>query len=208
MPKVKLNFSRLPIPEKIAKARQIVAALTGNPDFPDPTPAIPVLNNAIEGLETAFVASQAARQDAKTRTTEQNSAEDTLDRLFSQSASYVEAVAGDNESLIQSAAMDLRVAAVSTNEAPGAPAALSATGGDHDGEIDLTWDTTPGSRSYIIEKSLDPPTPTSWAHAGVSTRSRITINNLTSGSRYWFRVAAINSNGQSGWSDPATKIAP
>jgi hypothetical protein len=55
---------------------------------------------------------------------------------------------------------------------------------------------------------VDPPTPTSWTHAGVATKSRATISGLTSGTRYWFRVAAVNSNGQSGWSDPAAKMAP
>ena len=104
--------------------------------------------------------------------------------------------------------MAIRASAVSTSEKPTQPAALAVTAGDHDGEIDLTWDTIVGSKSYVIEKSPDPPTPTSWAHAGVSTKSRTTVSGLTSGTRYWFRVAAINANGQSGWSDPATKIAP
>lgn len=60
----------------------------------------------------------------------------------------------------------------------------------------------------MIQKSPDPPTETSWAHAGVSTKSKATIADLDSGTRYWFRVAAVNANGQSGWSDPAMKIAP
>jgi fibronectin type III domain protein len=85
---------------------------------------------------------------------------------------------------------------------------LGATAGDHDGEIDLSWDTVDGAKSYVIEQSLDPPTVTSWGHAGVSTKSSAAINGLTSGTRYWFRVAAVNANGTSGWSDPATKIAP
>jgi hypothetical protein len=59
-----------------------------------------------------------------------------------------------------------------------------------------------------MEKSPDPPTPTSFTHAGVCTRSAFTVTGLTSGTRYWFRVAAINANGQSAWSDPAMKIAP
>ena len=33
-------------------------------------------------------------------------------------------------------------------------------------------------------------------------------SGLTSGTRYWFRVAAAGASGQGGWSDPATKIAP
>jgi hypothetical protein len=51
-------------------------------------------------------------------------------------------------------------------------------------------------------------TATIWRHAGVSTKSKFTIEGLRSGKRYWIRVAAINTAGQSGWSDPATKIAP
>jgi len=43
---------------------------------------------------------------------------------------------------------------------------------------------------------------------GTSTKSTTTIDGLTSGTRYWFRVAAVAALGQSGWSDPATKIAP
>ena len=40
------------------------------------------------------------------------------------------------------------------------------------------------------------------------TKATFTASGLTSGTRYWFRVASVNNNGQSGWSDPATKIAP
>ena len=43
---------------------------------------------------------------------------------------------------------------------------------------------------------------------GASTKFSFTAAGLASGSRYRFRATAINSNGQSGWSDPATKIAP
>jgi fibronectin type III domain protein len=208
MARIKLNFSRLPLTEKIARARQIVTALTGNTDFPRPTPELVAITAAIDALEAAFTAVQVARQEAKTKTSDQNSKEDIVDRLLTQLASYVEAVAGDNQTLIQSAGMDVRGPAISTSETPTQPAALTATAGDHDGEIDLSWDTIVGAKSYIIEKSPDPPTATSWSHAGVSTKSKTTISDLTSGTRYWFRVAAINSNGQSGWSDPAVKIAP
>ena len=79
---------------------------------------------------------------------------------------------------------------------------------DHDGEIDLSWEPVSGAKSYVVEKSVDPPTAASYAHDAVVTRSKHTAAGLTSGTRYWFRVAAVNNNGQSGWSDPATKIAP
>ena len=89
-----------------------------------------------------------------------------------------------------------------------APTALSVTEGDHAAELDLSYDRVSGAKSYVIEQSPDPPTATSWVHATVSTKSSVTISGLVSGTRYWFRVAAVTSAGQTGWSDPATKIAP
>lgn len=208
MAKLKLNFSRLSLSEKIAKARQIVTALTGNTNFPTPSPALSVVTTAIRDTETAAAEAQQARQTAKEKTSVQNQKEDALEKLVAQLAAYVESVAGDDEQLILSAGMDTRARSVAATETPAQPQGLSASAGDHDGEIDLSWDKLTGARSYVIETSNDPPTDKGWSHAGVSTRSTFTVNGLTSGTRYWFRVAAVNANGQSGWSDPAMKIAP
>ena len=125
-----------------------------------------------------------------------------------QIVAHVDSVSGGDEAKILSAGLDTRAAATATTQPPPQPAALDATAGDRDGELDASWDTVAGAKSYVIEISEDPPTPTSWKHAGVSTKSKFTIEGLQSGKRYWIRVAAINTAGQSGWSDPATKIAP
>ena len=81
MAQIKLNFSRLSIPEKIARARQIVTALTGNPHFTSPQPPLASITTAASELETAFADVQAIRQEAKTKTTIQNAKEDVLDKL-------------------------------------------------------------------------------------------------------------------------------
>lgn len=206
MPRIRLNLSKLSITEKIAKARQIVTALTGNADFPTPSPPLANITTAANELKTANDEVLASRQTAKEKTAIQNQKEDALNQLLTQCAAYVESVGGNNEQLILSAGMAMRAPAVATTDAPTQPEALTATAGDHDGEIDLSWDTVAGAKSYVIERSPDPPT--TWTHAGVSTRSTFVVQNLTSGARYWFRVAALNGNGQSGWSDPAMKIAP
>jgi len=208
MSKIKLNLRNLTIPEKIARSQQIVAALTGNPNFNAPHPPLAQVTAAINELEAASNAAQAARQDAKAKTAAQNAKEEALDRIMTQLVAHVESVAGDDQQLIMSAGLDVRAAAASASATVSAPPALTATAGDHDGEIDLSWDTVRGARSYVIERSPDPPTESSWTHAAVSTRSQTTIEDLTSGTRYWFRVAAITATGQSGWSNPAMKIAP
>ena len=208
MPKIKLNLSALTVPEKIAKARQIVTKMTGNAHFPTPTPNLVSVSDAADFAENANGQAQDARQTAKQKTSALNQAEDRLDKLLNQIAGYVESIAGGDEQTILSAGMDVRAVAVATTDTPGQPQALTPTVGDRDGEIDLSWDTVTGAKSYVIDRSGDPVTPASWSHGGVSTKSNFTAEGLNSGARYWFRVAAVNNNGQSGWSDPVTKIAP
>ena len=207
MAKVKLNFRRLSVPEKLAKARQIIAALTDNPRFTNPVPPLPTLTAGVNDLEGAYTTAQADKQSWRSSVDVQTAKEDAFDQLFSQCASYVESVAGADESVISSAGMDLKSAGGSPT-LPDAPTSLDVTMGDHDGELDLSWDPVSNAKSYLIQRSVDPNNAASWAHAGTSTKSSTTIDGLTSGTRYWFRVCAVGALGQSGWSDPATKIAP
>jgi hypothetical protein len=197
----------LTIPEKITRAQQIVAALTGNPNFTAPHPTLAEVTTAINELEAAANAAQAARYEARARTAAQSLKEEALVRIMSQLVAHVASVAGDDPDKVLSAGLDVR-AASSTPSAPTTPPVLTATTGDHEGEIDLSWDTIRNARSYTIERSADPPTTDSWTHAEISIRSSITLEGLTSGTRYWFRVAAVTTNGQSPWSNPAMKIAP
>ena len=88
------------------------------------------------------------------------------------------------------------------------PQSFVATTGDSDGEIDLSWSSVNGAQSYIIELSLQAPPNASWTHIQTVTKSSHTVTGLTSGTRYWFRVAAVSAGGQSGWSDISTRIAP
>ncbi len=207
MAKVKLDFKRLSVSDKIVRAQQIVKNLTGNPDFPTPNPPLAQVTAAIQLLETKVVSAQAARQAAQAATAEQNDAEDALDRIIDQVGGYIESVSGGEEAKIISAGVSVRSFTSAPRELT-TPEALAATEGDHDGEIQLHWDRVPPARSYVVELSPDPPTDTSWAHQKVVTTSSSTISGLTRGGKYWFRVAAIGASGQSGWSDPATKIAP
>lgn len=204
---IKLNFGRLSVPEKIALTRRIVTRMTGNARFTTSQPPLSAITAAADTLEQAESEAQTARQEAKAKTTTRNNKEDDLGRLMTQAVGYVTAIAGGDEEVIQSAGMDVR-ATPGASAAPVLPAALSATAGDHDGTMDLSWDPVVEAASYVVEMSPDPVTATSWKHQGVSTKSTFTVTGLTSGARVWFRVAAVNPNGQSPWSDPATKIVP
>jgi len=205
MAKVKLNLQSYSITELFEFARNIVTALTGNADFMTPDPPLTDVSTAADELETAYNESQVARQDSQEKTTIMYDKEDALSKLITRLGLYVENTSTGDEAKIQSAGMDVRDEA-GASAPPAVPHALSATAGDMEGEIDLHWEPVSRAKSYIIQQSNDPPGE--WTQAGVVTKSKHSVLNLTSGDKYWFRVAAVGTAGQSGWSDPATRIAP
>lgn len=209
MAQVKLNFRKLSVTEKIARARQIVDAMTANSaSFSKPTPALPDVTATIDAVELANANALKARAAAKESTAILNEKEDQLDELMTWLASYVNSASAGKEEVILSAAMDVRTPAITSNFVPDTPNNIMPTMGDHEGEIDLSWNAKIGAQSYIVEISPNPPTDTSWTQVAVVTASKHTVTGLTSGTKYWFRVAAVGSGGQSGWSDPAVKMAP
>jgi len=207
MARIKLNLRNLSVTDKIAKGRQIVTAMTNNARFANPSPPLSDVTTTLDDLERAFALVQAARSEVTTKIVSQDNAEGKLDQALTQLAGYVESVAGKDDTVITSAGMDTK-APPSAPTIPTAPQGLGATAGEHEGEINLTWKPVANARSYIIEFSLDPATAGSWTHSGVATAANKTIFSLTSGKRYWFRVAAVGAVGQSGWSEHATKIVP
>jgi len=129
-----------------------------------------------------------------------------FDSQFRKLAAYVESIADKDETIIASAGMQTK-AFRTTPSTLTAPGTLSATAGNR--RLDQSQlEKGRQSMSYIIQLSPHPPSAESWGHAETVTIANKTIQNLTSGKKYWFRVAAIGSLGQSGWSEPATKIAP
>lgn len=207
--KVKLNFKSLTMTEKIARARLIVQNMTANADrFPNPMPRLSEVTAVIDAAEQAYNAALQARDLSKQRTAELAEQEDALDEMAGRLASFVESASGGKEEIILSAGMDVRAPNLATGQPPAPPASLSATTGDHEGEIDLSWNASPNAKSYIVERSPNPQTDNSWTQADVVSTSKATIKGLKSGDKYWFRVAAVGSAGTSDWSDPAMKMAP
>lgn len=206
MAKVKLNLNVLTFTEKVQFARSIVTAMTGNGNFTTPVPTLAALTAAANDLEAKSNAAHVKRIAAQTATSLQNDADTELNLKLTQVANYVEIASNGEEAKIASAGIGVRASAAPVGQLP-AVQALAATGGDMEGECDLNWQPVPKTRNYVIEKSLDPATATSWQQGGFSTKSRFTVEGLTSGTKYWFRVAAIGTAGQSPWSDPACTMA-
>jgi hypothetical protein len=207
MARVRLNLAKLSVTEKIARGRHYVTKLTNNPAFADPHPSLAEVNAAVDELEAASAQVQSVKSEITTRVATQEVAVKKLDGLLTRLGSYVESVAGNDNTLISSAGMEIK-GSRSPATIPTTPQGLSATTGDHDGEIILSWKPVPNAYSYIIEFSLDPATPNTWSQLGIATSASKAIGNLTSGKRHWFRTKAVGAAGESGWSEHASKVVP
>jgi len=204
---VKSGVSDLPIPAKIQFARQVVTDMTGNPNFTTPAPTLASVGAAATSLETAFNAAETARQIAKSKTTTMDTMNAALNGLMSLLANYVQQASGGDEAKIETSGFSVRDLPASPIGNLPAPTLLAVSENGGAGSVKLKWKTVRGNKGYIVEIAPDAPTPV-WGPAGGSSKARAEVNGLTSGTKYWFRVCAIGSNGLSPWSALVSKFAP
>ena len=92
---------------------------------------------------------------------------------------------------------------------PDAPTGLSATAGNTQASLSWTAPSNNGGAAlsdYSIQYSTDNTTWTSFSHTA-STTTSATITGLTKNTLYYFRVAAINSQGTGAYtSSPSTTV--
>ena len=205
--KIKLGLNRLSVSERITLSGTIVAKMTGNPNFVTPVPALADVTAKTTAALTAYQTAEVKRSDAKGATEDLADAAKALDLILTQTALYVENISAGNESKILSAGMSIRDTATPVGQLL-PPLALSCMAGNNDGEIDLNWEPVRGANSYLIQMTTDPNVPDSWSNKANATESYAVILGLTSGNKYWFRVAGIGAAGQGAFSGAESKYAP
>jgi hypothetical protein len=205
---IKLDLQGKTVPQKIQFLRDLVTQMTGNANYPTPSPALSAITAKANALEAALGTQAAAQQAAKTATTNLETKEGEADAAVNSLSNYVWETSGGDEAKIQSAGMSLRAPKTPTTSLP-APQGLAVTAGDNEGELDAVWDPVPKNKGYEVQTSPDPVTGTSWAFAETSTASKTTLTGLPSGSKIWVRVRALGPKKiKSPWSDPAVKRVP
>ncbi len=196
MKKVKMYFGSLTIPEKIQKARNLVAHMDANENFPNPEPPLAELITAANVLEKAY---EEALNGGRIQIAAMRQSAAVLNMLVVSLAGYVQCVSRGDESIILSSGFEVQNPK-SPSRAASTPEHVNGAFGNHEGEVELRWNKVRGSKAYNIEISLDGLSD--WKPCGTATRARLFLKGLESGVKYFFRVAAIGPLGQSGWSDP------
>lgn len=94
----------------------------------------------------------------------------------------------------------------STPAVPGVPQGLTATAGDGEPQITLSWSAVGGASSYTISRSVDDITYTEIA-ANVATNSYTdTDTDLAANTAYYYKVSARNTTGTSDRSAAAQAV--
>lgn len=200
--RVILDFLRFSIGDKIVFYRNVIAKLTGNPVLPTPDVMPAVLTTLTDTLEEDSVTAQGGAHAAIARL---YLSEQAADEAFRKVASYVDRTANGNAAIILDAGFH-----TSKQPEPAIRPLFSAEVGKNPGEIALTRKAVPEARSYVWQNCVG-PLPTSdkaWIFAGASTQTRFVVTGLESGSKCWFRVAAVTPAGMGPWSEPIMKVVP
>lgn len=200
--KVVLDFIKFSIPEKIMFFRNVITQMTGKASFPTPDVALAVAKTAVDTLEADHTA---AKSGAHVLVSKMRQSAEAADNLFRKLALYVDRIADGNETIILSSGFH-----VSKQPEASVREAFVVDASENPSEIILIRKAQPGARSYIWQYCVGalPTNGQPWIFAGASTQTRYVIKDLESGSKCWFRVAAITSSGQEPWSDPVMKVVP
>lgn len=197
--KIKLALAGINAAALIEKSGILITKLTGNANFPSPTPSLADLTAAVTELTSATIAASRGDRELILIRKEQ---ENVVANMIRTLAGYVTMTADGNGAKIASAGFEL-VKLPEPQPAITRPIDFKAIRGAQTGEVELSWRLVRNAASYVVEMTTgDPQLPeTVWATAAITTKVKINFENLNVGQYYYYRVKAIGRNSESPFSD-------
>src|ERR1041384_5748407 len=183
-PRVSLAFARKIDTDLIAFTRNVVTLITGNTQYPTPSPTLTVVTTAVNALETAV---HDALDGGKRAIATRNAARQELLSLLRQLAAYVAGSCNADVRLLIGAGFEaIRTPSpVGVLPAPG-NLRLDLTG--ISGQLYLRFDRVPNAANYSVQTATTPDGL--WDKRDLSTSTRVSIEGLTLGKVYWVGACA------------------
>jgi hypothetical protein len=188
-----------PVPAVIIYSQQIVKAMTGNPAFPSPVPALAIVTAAINDLQNA---ENYAITRVKGAVITRNEKRTALVMLLQQLKGYIQQQADANvengASIIASAGVSVKKPLVR------APRVFDAKVGPVSGSAKLVAASAGPRASYEWQYSTDGGK--TWVLAPVTLQAKTTIVGLTPGATVQFRYRPVIKTGEGDWSQTVVLI--
>jgi hypothetical protein len=178
----------------------IISALTGNPDYPNPSPTLTVVSDALRAFEVAV---SEASLGGIVLTLTKNAQRAELVSLVRQLASYVAATCnGDLVRLLGSGFPIHKPTRNAIGHLP-TPNTPVLRHGARSGDLHAKTKSVPGV--FIYNWQLTPASaPEQTLPTKQSTGARITFSSLTPGQIYSLKVNAVGAAGPTDYSGPAS----
>ena len=205
--KVKLELRQRTDPGLAQFSTDHITAMTGNVNFPTPTPNAADFLAALTAFQTTYSAAELAKAAAKQAVSEKDEARAYLELLLNQRGNYVQIASNGNAPVILSAAFPVMNPRTPVGELA-VPINLLITLNGTPGIMHLSWSGVESARSYVIQCSPADTMVREWSPLKMSTITKLKIDGLELGKVYAFRIAAIGgSTGQSDWSAEVVRMA-
>ncbi|MCZ4409163.1 fibronectin type III domain-containing protein [Cryomorphaceae bacterium 1068] len=206
MSKIKMGIASLSTKSLVTFSKDVERNMDGNANFPSPVPTIAELTaKRIEFVDAASAAKFGDRRAIFQR----NTLGEELKEMLRQLGAYVAFVAQGDGNVILSSGFEVRREAEPTPPIT-EPTDLNAERSGQSGQVILDWAAVRYALNYQVEMTTtDPADPAAvWSPAGLTSKSKMTVDNLNPGTYYWFRVKAYGRRDEkSGFSDPALVMA-
>ncbi len=189
--KIILGFRRLSDDQLEGQALAIAAAMTGNANFPEPTPALADLNNSIKLFSDALAL---AKTRDKVKVAIKNKCRQNLELLLISLASHCSYTAKADRSILASSGFALNTESNMARPLT-PPENFTVQPGNHSGEVLLYVNTVPNAKTYLFLYGLSTMSNEAWFVA-VNSLPYFTITGLTPGNTYSFKIGAAGSKGQ------------
>jgi len=197
-----LGFAHLTPLQITEKSELIVTKMSGNSNFPTPAPALASITALIN---TAKQAISTASTKNKGTAAPMHEAIQALEAEMKGLVGYVETIANANQangtSIIQSSGMDVK------KPASRKPKTFSVKAENSPGAVLLNTKAVSRS-SYNYQVTTDSTLASGWTTIAISNTAKYLKTGLTSGTRYFFRVAIVTKNVQGDWSPVLNVVAP
>ncbi len=190
----KLNAVKL-----LSKGQTVHKYMLANPNFTNPSVSMADFDAALQLLEQCIGnAAYADRAMIAKRDEQATAVADMLRSL----ASYVDAEAKGDREIILSSGFEVRNEPTKSGE-PTAPGKVEVILGIISGTLIFKCKREKNVHTYIGEWKLEDAQE--WQSV-LSTGCRIKLEGLNPLTRYTFRMAAVNSKGQSNWSEEVSAL--
>jgi hypothetical protein len=178
--------------------------MTGNPNFPTPTPTLAALQAAIDDFATALSdAENGGSYDKAVKNQKRNALVDILHAL----GAYVLFTASNAaDPLLVAKSSGFHVAKTATPTILGSIKNIQLSDGINSGELAISFNSVVGAKAFVYQYTDDATlSETSW-RIEVGTSRKVVLSGLEIGKKYFVRIIAIGGKDQKCVSDIVSRL--